>query len=154
MTYNCEIKEQAAQPTLTIRTRTPVAQMPQVLGQAFGAIAQYLAALGEEPAGPPFVAYYNMDMQDLDIEVGFTVSRAVAGRDNIKPGELPAGTTGTCIHKGPYGEVGPAYTALTEWIKAHGHEASGVAYEFYLNDPCETPPQELLTRVVFPLRSS
>ena len=154
MVYECEIKEQPAQPTLSIRTRTPVQEMPQVLGQAYGAIAQYLGALGEQPAGPPFVAYYNMDMEDLDIEVGFTVSTTTAGRGNIEAGELPPGKIATYVHKGPYSELGPAYTTLSEWIEAHGYEAAGVAYEFYLNDPGETPPQELLTQIAFPLRTS
>jgi hypothetical protein len=32
MSLNCEIVEQQEQPTLTIRTRTSVQEMPQVLG--------------------------------------------------------------------------------------------------------------------------
>ena len=71
MSYKCELNEQATQPALSIRTRTPVQDIPQVLGKAYGAIAQYLGELGEQPVGPPFAAYYNMDMQNLDIEIGF-----------------------------------------------------------------------------------
>ena len=154
MAYECEIKEQPAQPTLSIRTRTPLQEMPQILGQAYGAIAQYLCALGEQPAGPPFVAYYNMDMKDLDIEAGFTVSTKTTGSGNIEAGELPSGKMATCVHKGPYSDLEPAYAALSEWIEAHGYEATGVAYEFYLSDPGEVPPQELLTQIAFPLRTS
>jgi hypothetical protein len=40
MAYLCEMKEQAPQPTLVIRTCTSVEELPQVLGQAYGAIAQ------------------------------------------------------------------------------------------------------------------
>ncbi len=40
MSYPCEIKEQPAQPTVSIRTRTSVQALPQVLGQAYGEIAQ------------------------------------------------------------------------------------------------------------------
>ena len=68
-------------------------------------ILQYAGQMGVQPSGPPFVAYYNLDMQDLDLEIGF-----------------------------PY-------------------TPSGVAYEFYLNDPRSTPAAELQTQVVFPLRS-
>jgi len=117
-------------------------------------MAQYLAGLGEQPVGPPFVAYYNMDMEDLDIEVGLTVSKHVAGKDRIQASELPEGKIATCVHTGPYGEVGPAYAALSAWMEANGHVPTGVAYEFYLNDPSETPPEELMTQVVFPLRTS
>jgi len=47
---------------------------------------------------------------------------------------------------------GAAYEALQKWMEANGHVPSGVAYEFYLNDPQTTPASELQTRVVFPLR--
>ena len=123
------------------------------MGQAYGAIAQYLGGLGERPAGPPFTAYYNMDMQDLDVEIGFPVSRKVAGEGDILACELPAGKIATCIHVGPYSELTPAYTALSEWTEAQGYEATGVAYEFYLNDPTQTPPEELMTQIVFPLKT-
>ena len=50
MTCKCEVKEQSAQPTLSIRTRTLVQDIPDVLGKAYGAIAQYLGELQEQPA--------------------------------------------------------------------------------------------------------
>jgi len=154
MSYKCEVKEQAAQPTLSIRTRTSVQDIPQVLGKAYGAIAQYLGELGEQPAGPPFTAYYNMDMQNLDIEIGFPVSRQFSGKDDIRASEIPSGKVATCLYTGPYSEMEPAYNALSRWIEDNGYEASGVAYEMYLNDPDQTPPQELRTQIVFLLKTA
>ena len=151
MSYKCEVKEQTTQPTLAIRTRVSVQDLPQTLGEAYGAIAQYLGELGEQPAGPPFAAYHNMDMQNLDVAIGFPVSRKLAGRDDIQAGEIPGGKAATCLYVGPYAEIEPAYTALSEWMKDNGYKATGVAYEMYLNDPEETPPQELQTQIVFPL---
>jgi effector-binding domain-containing protein len=153
MAHSCEVKEQAAQPTLSIRTRTSVEALPQVMGQTYGKIAQYLGSLGEQPAGPPFAAYYNMDMEDLDVEIGFPVSREIAGRDDIQAGQLPGGRVATCLHVGPYGEIADAYNALSEWIEAEGYEASGISYEMYLNDPSQTPPEALMTQIVFPLKA-
>ncbi len=152
MSYECKVKEQPTQATLAIRTRASVQDLPQVLGKAYGAIAQYLGELGEQPAGPPFVAYYNMDMQDMDIEAGFTVSRGLSGKGDIQAGEIPGGKVATCLSTGPYSGVEPAYNALSQWMKENGHEATGVAYEMYLNDPGQTPPQELQTQIVFPLK--
>ena len=51
MDFQCEIKEQAEQPTLSIRTRTPIEGLPQLLSESYGKIAGYLAELGEEPSG-------------------------------------------------------------------------------------------------------
>ena len=154
MSYKCELKEQHTQPALSIRRRTSVQDMPQVLGAAYGAIAQYLQELGEQPAGPPFTAYYNMDMQDLDVEIGFPVSGKFPGKDDIAASEIPSGKVATCLYVGPYNEMEPAYKALLQWIEDNGYEATGVAYEMYLNDPGQVPPQELKTQIVFPLKTA
>ncbi len=152
MSYNCEVKEQPAQPVLAIRTRTPVQQLPQVLGEVYGKIGKYLGELQQPPAGAPFAAYYNMDMNDLDIEIGFPIATKLAGKDDIQAGEIPEGLIASCIHIGPYDKLGPAYEALTEYVKGQGHEPTGIAYEFYLNDPMETAPEALQTQIVFPLK--
>ncbi len=152
MGYLCQVQEQSAQPVLSIRTRTAVQNLPQVLGQAYGAIAQYLGELGEMPAGAPFAAYHNMDMQNLDVEPGFPVSRKLPGRSEIQAGEMPQGRIATCLYVGPYSDIGPAYSALDEWVRENGYEATGVAYEIYLDDPTSTPPHELKTQIVLPLR--
>jgi effector-binding domain-containing protein len=152
MSFNCEVREQAGQPALSIRTRTSVQDLPKKIGEAFGAIAQYLADMKEPPAGPPFTAYYNMDMQDLDVEFGFPVTKLVPGRNEIRASDIPAGKVATCLYTGPYSEIGPAYEALSAWMKENGHEGTGVAYEMYLNDPSHTPPQELRTQIAFPLK--
>jgi len=75
MTLKCELKEQPAQPILSVRTMTSVHELPQELGRIYGAIATYLAEIGEQPSGAPFAAYYNMDMDNLDVEIGFPVAR-------------------------------------------------------------------------------
>ena len=152
MSYPCKVKEQAAQKTLSIRTRAAVQDLPQMFEAGYGQIAQYLGELGEQPVGPPFAAYYNMDMANLDIEFGFPVARILPGRAEIKAGEIPAGQVATCLHIGPYSEMEPAYNALTKWVEDNGYESTGIVYELYLNDPRETPPAQ--TQIIFPLKSA
>ena len=153
MSYQCELKQQPVQPVLSIRTRAAVQDLREVLGKSYGSIMGYLMELGEQPVDAPFTAYYNMDMQNLDVEIGFPVSKALPARGEIQASSLPEGQYASCIHTGPYSAIEPAYTALTEWIKSKGFEATGVAYEFYLNDPSDTPPDDLQTRIMFPLKS-
>ena len=104
-----------------------------------------------EPAGPPFTAYFNMDMDDLDVEIGFPVPVSLPGKGDIQASEVPEGKAATCLYTGPYSDIGQGYEALTAWINEHGYQPTGVAYEFYLNDPNITPPPELMTQIVFPL---
>ena len=152
MTYTCEAVEKERQPVLSIRTRIPVERLPEALGNGYRSVYQYLSELGQPPQGPPFVAYYNMDMQDLDIEIGCPVGHDLPGKEDVQSGEIPAGKFATTLYTGPYPGMPPAYQALTEWVQAQGYQPTGVVYEHYLNDPGITPPEELKTLIVFPLR--
>ncbi len=153
MAYEIEIKDQAPQPVMSIRTRTTVQEMPAFLGRAYGAVAQYLGEMGEAPAGPPFAAYYNMDMPNLDMEAGFPSSKPLPAKGEIRASEIPGGRLATCVYTGPYDRMKDAYEALMQWIKESGCQGTGVTFELYLNDPAQTPPQELKTLIIFPLSS-
>jgi len=152
MDFQCEIKERSAQLTLSIRTRTPIDGLPKLLGESYGRIAAYLAELGEEPSGAPFAAYFNMDMQNLDVEIGFPVAKPLNGKDDIRTSEVPGGKLGYALHTGRYADIAPAYDALTQFVLDQGYEPTGVSYEFYLNDPEETPQEKLQTQIIFPLK--
>jgi effector-binding domain-containing protein len=149
--YTCEIKNLSAQPVLSVHTRTPVQNLPAILGQTYFQVIQRLGELGEDPAGPPFVGYFNMDMNDLDVEIGFPVRAPLEGQGAVQAGEIPAGMYAVTLHKGPYTTVDQAYNALTEFVQGQGHSMPEISYEFYLNDPNETAPEELLTQIFFPV---
>jgi len=151
MDYKCELYRQETQPLLSIRRRARVDQLQAVISEVFQSIGAYLGELGEQPGGAPFTAYYNMDMQDLDLAIGFPVGRTLPGRGEIESTEMPEGEYASVLHKGAYNQVSGAYAALDEFIRRQGRIPSGVAYEFYLNSPYETAESELKTQVVFPL---
>jgi effector-binding domain-containing protein len=141
----------SARPALTIRAQTSLEELPETLGEAFSDIMSYLGELGESPTGAPFVAYYNFDLASMDIVIGFPVAHTLPGRGNIQASELPSGKVASCLYTGPYDKVAPAYEALTQWIEEMGYTATGVAYEIYLNEPSDTPPEKLKTQIAFPL---
>jgi effector-binding domain-containing protein len=152
MAHTFELVELQAQPTLVVRTRTSVERLPEVLGPTWGAIMAQAAGVGARPVGPPFVAYHNTDMQDLDVEVGMTFEQVVPGNGDVQPSGIPAVRAAAGIHVGPYAELGGTYRALEAWIAERGLAHAGPAYEFYLDDPAETPEPELQTRIVLPVR--
>ncbi len=153
MTYMCEFSKRSTQPTMCVRTRSAVQDLPEILGKVYGTIAQYFGSQGLQPIGPPYVGYFNMDMQDLDLEIGFPVAKTIQGEGDISTGEIPEGNYATSLYTGPYSEIGPAYTALTKWVEEQGYKSAGVAYELYLNNPALTPPEKLQTQILFPLES-
>lgn len=150
-TLTCDLIEQSARPTLGVHAHVAIQALPGLIGSALGQVAAHLARHGERPAGPAFVAYHNQDMSDLDVEIGFPVAHAIAGQGDVEAGVLPGGRQATCLYTGPYTGIGQAYTALSEWMSLHDCRPAGPAYEFYLNDPQQTRPEALQTRVMFPL---
>jgi effector-binding domain-containing protein len=146
-----EVTEEAAQPMLTVRTHSTVANLPSEMGRAFGAVITYINEIGEETPGPAVAGYHNMDMENLDVEMGFPVAKRLPGKGEVQPSEIPAGKRVSYMYKGPYPQMESAYNALTEWMKNNGHVPTGMVYELYYNSPQEVPESELLTKIVFPL---
>jgi effector-binding domain-containing protein len=153
MTFPVSLQDESPQATLAFRTRTSVQELPRLFGAALGQVGAYLAGLGENPAGPPFAAYHNADMNDLDVEIGFPVSKALPGQGEIQPGVIPGGPAARCMYTGPYDGVAAAYRQLQTWIGEKGCTATGVSYEMYLNDPATTPPMALQTLILMPLKA-
>jgi effector-binding domain-containing protein len=145
--FVCELRELLPAPALTIRTRTAASSISSLFREGFSEIAALLAGQGMAPAGPSFALYYNMDMEDLDVEFGFPAPGAATGGGRVVQSGTPYGKAVTTLYIGPYEEIGPVYEALMQWIDTNGLVPSGMAYEVYLNDPAVTPPEILKTQV-------
>jgi len=149
MSYEFQLSEVKAQPVLSIRTTTSVGSLPQEIGKAYGEIMRYLQELGEAPADAPYVAYYNMDMENLDVEMGFPVAKKLSAKNSIQYNEIPAGKQVSCMYKGSYKDLAGPYDAMNQWMTEKGYVPTGIVYEFYYNSPGEVPESELLTKIVF-----
>lgn len=73
----------------------------------------------------------------------------LSGDDAPEKMVIPAGRYATLLFKGSYAELGKPYDWMFgEWLPNSGYEAADFPpMEEYLNDPKETPPNELLTRI-------
>jgi effector-binding domain-containing protein len=151
MEYQIELIQTEEQPTLCIQVTTRVEELPQLIGKSYGRIMEVAGKHGINLIGAPYVAYFNMDMENLQVEMGFPVDKIIEAEDNVVAGVIPAGKKLATLYTGPYEKMVPAYEQLTQWAKDHNQEPTGVSYEYYLNGP-ETPPELLQTRIVFPLK--
>lgn len=147
------LMKQEAKPAIVVRTKTTVKELPQVIGASYGKLGQYLAETGETISDVPFVAYYNWDKTEIDVEIGFPVATALPGKGDVKPGAIVAGYKVFCMYRGPYKKMVALYTEMTEWIEKNGYEMLSPAYEHYYNGP-ELPEEELLTKVMIPVRKT
>ena len=122
------------------------------MGRVYGEIAEYMQEQSIPFAGAPYALYRNMDMDALDIEIGFPVPAPAVGTDTIKPAKIPGGKAVVAMHTGPYSELSRTYTQLMGYLEHEQLKPTGLSYEFYLNDPNVTPPENLQTEIVFPLQ--
>ena len=89
-----EITTRKAQKTASIRTRTSMEGLTEAFGSGYSEIMALLGPQGVQPAGAPFAIYYNMDMKDLDVEMGFPVTASFKAGGRVKSGTLPGGWSG------------------------------------------------------------
>lgn len=145
--FSPELKDLVSRPALTIRTRTKVSGIALLFKEGYGEIARLLKERGAHPAGSPFALYFNMDMDDLEVEFGFPVDKPVEGSGRIIASATPSGKAVSTLYIGPYNEVEPAYDSLMKWSADNKLTPNGTACEVYLNDPAVTPPELLKTEV-------
>ena len=152
MAYVCVISSIDPTPAVTLRSVAGFAELPEIFESSFARLIAYLEDLDEDIAGPPFAIYRNLPTEELDVEMGLPVTHPVPGNEHIISKEIAVENAASTVHTGPYEEIESAYIALAEWINDNGHEPTGDSYEFYLNDPGTTSPEDLQTIVFMPLK--
>lgn len=146
------IIERGDTPVLSVRYRTSGTELSATMGPIYGEIAAFMGKKGIPFVGAPFAAYYNMDMDDLDVEIGFSVASPTQGDGRINATNLPGGSFATAKHTGPYATIEETYNALTAFVSEKGLQTESYMFEEYLNSPEDTPPEKLETVIYFPLK--
>jgi effector-binding domain-containing protein len=148
-----KVEERSEQPYMGIRSQVPMRELPAVIPQQIGEVAEWLAQQGAEPSGPPLVRYHSCpevaDMSGmLDIAVGWPVAAALAGDGRITADALPAGRYAALVYTGVENGI-PSNGALIEWAAAQGlrwdswdteiGEGFGGRAEYMLDGPEDDP---------------
>lgn len=129
--------DRAEQPSVVVSARTPIAQLPALIGSAFSQLGDYVADEGLEPADIPYVRFVDMgSMDDALVEVGFPLARPLPGAGGVAAGCVPGGRYVTFMFLGPNEDMGPAYEDMEVWLAQRGLVSSGQCIEQYYNgDP-------------------
>ena len=69
-----------------------------------------------------------MDMQDLDVEIGFPVASPMPGKADIKSCSIPAWMFVFAMYQGSYDQMKDAYDDMGKFIEEKKLEPSGIAY--------------------------
>lgn len=132
-----------------VRFHAKLTDFPQLMGPAFGTVAQYLVQAGIPIAGPA-VAHYVMHGDDFDVSAGFEVAAPIPGDETVVPFELPATEVATLTHHGGYDSLPEAYDSLHAGAVAQGRMLQETTmWEEYWSPP-ETPAEEVRTVICWP----
>lgn len=153
MPYDISLAQATPQLVAATKVHTNLRRIGDDIASGFGTLMHGLGREGVTPAGMPLIVYHDVidEETDGDIEICIPVEAAISESGEVYSRELEGGTMATTVHHGPYEQIAPAYHSLTGWISEHGHEITGPPRETYVNDPETTLPDDLLTRVEFPI---
>ena len=157
-----EVHELTPQPTAAVRVTQPMSEMD--LAALFDThlpnIADRLADMGIDPAGPPYGRYHEFGPERVDVEIGIPVQAPAsalrplseAEEGELGASELPGGQAAVTVHRGSYDGLGATYEQLHDWIHEQGHNEGPAPWESHVDDPAEVDdPTQLRTEVVWPL---
>ncbi|MCC0784753.1 GyrI-like domain-containing protein [Clostridioides sp. ES-S-0108-01] len=146
------VVEQSAYYALVIRkTINFMDEFQEFSAQGYAKIMGYVKRKNTFVAGEPIVCFHNMDLENLDIEIGFPTSTKMEGVDDIQSIEIPAQKIVTAIDQGDYLLQDSTLEELFAWIQSSPYEIIGEIYYQYLNTP-NRPTNELLTKMMLPIR--
>lgn len=152
MQLDFQVEERPAQPAVSMRTQTPISELPSFFDRAFPGIYNHITEAGQHPAGPPLAIYHNQDMENLDIEACFPVEAPLEVDGELRAIEVPGGTFCTAVLHGSYEQLPEAWAAMMAHAAEEGLEAQDWVYEIYLNDPSTVAADEIQTQLVLPLK--
>lgn len=156
MPYEVTVKEIPARHVAVLRRRVTAEGVGPAVAEGFATIAATIGRSGAGFAGPPTLVMTEVLDPDGggegEVELAFPTATAFPGLGDVVGEDRPAELVASTVHRGPYEEVGPAYTAVEQWVTEHGHAATGAPREVYLNGPQEAPtPADYLTEIQFPI---
>lgn len=155
--YEVILKEVPEMSVISIRMNMSMKTISEDMGKCYEELYSYLQEAGGLFTGEVMAIYHcdeNFDPDNFDAECCFSVKAFLPDKGRIKSRLLEGALMAATVHKGSYPELGAAYGAISEWMKANSYDYAGPMRDVYLNDPCNVPEDELLTEVLFPVRKA
>ncbi|MBC1583758.1 GyrI-like domain-containing protein [Listeria seeligeri] len=145
------MKQLPAVQMLTIRkTINFFTEYTALMESATSGILSLIRSNGTYPSTGPIVCFHNIELEALDVEIGYAVAQPIDSQGDIQSVSLPARIVAVTIDRGPYEEQDPTLESMMKWIPEHGFAAAGGIFYHYLNDENQKP-SEYLTEMFMPV---
>ncbi len=146
-----EFRTMPLQHTAAMKMTRPLDSIGPAMGEAFPKIYHAVVSSGVEPAGMPLARYFDFGEETTTFECAVPVPAPFVAAGEIQPSSVGGGEAAFALHVGPYDTIGQTWSALMAWLSEQGKSAAGPHWEVYLDDPQETPSDELRTELYIPL---
>ncbi|MBO0452652.1 GyrI-like domain-containing protein [Candidatus Enterococcus murrayae] len=146
------LKQLPEQHMLTHRkTINFFAEYADFMGETINDILQLIEENKALPSSGPIVCFHNIDLEKLDVEIGFATPRSIEAKDEIRSLTHPIRTVALTIDRGPYEKQDPTLEELMQWVPDHDYQAIGGIYYHYLNGE-EQSENDYLTEMYLPIK--
>lgn len=146
------VEELEAIPYVGISKNIEVSEIAATLQEGFANLGAFCQENEAKIAGMPMAIYHTWDGQETDMEAAFPIEGEVAGNADVKFNTIPAGKAVTAVHTGSYESTADTHMEIDAYLEANGLEINGSVYEIYMNDPGQVSPEEIKTKIVYPIK--
>lgn len=127
------------------------------IGAAYGQVTAVMQANGLKEAAPPLAITRKFDeaTKVWDFDAAIVVDKAdftPPADSAVKAGKTYGGWVVRATHVGSYESMEPSYAKLIAFKTVAGLADNGNSWEQYLNDPGNTPQEQLQTHINWPVK--
>ena len=146
-------------PVLRVVSKRDLGSYGETIGRLIGELCELLFRPENQRnlvkmSGPCMAIYCDPEYKenDADIEVAIPITGRIEVDAGMEVKNLPPVRVLTVVHKGSYETLHVTYKELFDYMIKEGMEFSGPGRELYLNDPCKTSVDELMTEIQVPIK--
>lgn len=154
-----EIERREVEPVRIVYVSGESDTAPEAIGEALGEayfkLSQFIENSALEHAGQPLAITRSWGERyefDAGIPVEGEPAEGAELPEGVSLGETYAGEVIVARHVGPYENLAAAYEGIDAYLSLHGLEPNGNSWEEYVSDPGDTPEEELVTLVYYPVK--
>jgi len=133
-----------------------MSDLASTMGSSFEQLMGGATAANASVNGTPFSVYNAMDIKThhCDYTAALPVTEAVSVDAPLMCAKRPACKALKVVHTGPYRHLGNAWSSIMADAKDRKLKVlkSQAPFEHYINDPAETPENNLITEIFLPVR--
>jgi effector-binding domain-containing protein len=131
-------------------------EIHHTLAAAYGRIGAAIQANKLQFIGPVLTLTNSSTATSWDFDAAVVVSGPPAGPldEGLAAVRGYAGPAVKGVYVGPYSGLMDASPKVAAWVAAHGYEPADRVIEQYVSDPGDTPPDQLITNIVVPVKQA